>query len=670
MVQEFINQSFSVPKSILNASRKEFIDKMQIDGKLPNDLQGHVFIVGPVGTIDSNGLPPKDGNTYLNGDGMIYRLDFDKKGEVTWKTQIVKPLDYFFDVKTENQKLLKFRNFGIIRFSLVFGFRNELNTAFLPMKFPGDLNERLLVTYDAGRPYEIDTETLEVVTPVGERKEWQAATKLPYRFPPILSTAHPIFDTYTHQMFTVNYGRSLGNLLGREQANDYINLLEEHQQQLPQKYAQLHTHFLKQLISKADVITHGDFVHLLCWDGTGSLQRWKLVNPDGSPVSIKQSMHQMGITEDYIVLMDTSFITGIEQLINNPLPTSLDDHLEEAIRKLLKRKPSPDSTLYIVSRHDLQEGQDSVVVREITIPREACHFLVDYRNPDNKITLHIAHICAWNVAEWIRRYDTSPYDHKLIPQPLHGMQQCELDISVMGRYVIDLSNQEPTIESKLITHDTCTWGAGLFTYLDRLPSSGTTPEKLDNIYWVSFGLWKDLVTDFICDLYRDYPYRQKSLDEVLELAKNSAKPSCLFRLHTSSNEAMEIPDYFAFPKEHIAVSPQFVPRSEGEESSTNGYIVCVVSTPKRNEIWIFDAENLQQGPLCKLFHPNLDFGFSFHTTWLKNISSRQASYKASKTRNHRSLIDNTLSFMETDLSSITKDEKDDIEREVDDINFE
>lgn len=178
-----------------------------------------------------------------------------------------------------------------------------------------------------------------------------------------------------------------------------------------------------------------------------------------------------------------------------------------------------------------------------------------------------------------------------------------------------------------------------------------------------------MITDFICDLYEDYPYRQKPLDEVLELARNSAKPSCLYRLHTSSNEAMEIPDYFAFPKEHIAVSPQFVPRTEGEESSTNGYILCVVSTPKRNEVWIFDAENLQQGPLCKLSHPNLDFGFSLHTTWLKNITSHQATYKAQVTDDHRSLIDHTLSFLETDLSSITKEEKDEITRNIDDINL-
>jgi hypothetical protein len=67
----------------------------------------------------------------------------------------------------------QFSNYGIARFSLSLGLRNQLNTAFLPMKFAQDSCERLLVTYDAGRPYEIDTDTLEVVTPVGSNQEWR-----------------------------------------------------------------------------------------------------------------------------------------------------------------------------------------------------------------------------------------------------------------------------------------------------------------------------------------------------------------------------------------------------------------------------------------------------------------------------------------------------------------
>ncbi|MBH8577985.1 carotenoid oxygenase family protein [Nostocaceae cyanobacterium CENA369] len=673
MVDKSNNQSCSVPYSIIDATRKEVpendnepLKKMQIDGELPHDLQGHVFIVAPVGTVGSEGLPPQDGNTYLNGDGMICRLDFDRKDEVTFKTEIVKPEDYEADQKTVGSEYLKFRNHGIIRFSIFQGLRNELNTAFLPMKFSGQ-NERLLITYDAGRPYEIDPVTLNVVTPVGEIAEWQSVTKetVPFRFPPIFSTAHPVFDTHTQQMFTVNYGRSLNNLLG-EKKNDYITLLRDskNRELIQPEYAE----FLELLINDlSGVFINDDFVHLLYWDGESRFQKWKLIEPDNTPVSIKQTLHQIGITEDYIILIDTSFTTGIGQIINNPWPANLD--LAKKIRELLQNTPSPDSIVYVIPREQLKEGEESVVVQKLTIPREACHFLADYKNPEHKITLHIAHISAWNVSEWIRSYDQSPYAGYQIPQQLHGMQQCETDVSWMGRYVIDVSSQQPTIDKKVIYDDTCTWGAGLFAYLDRLPSSDQIPEKLDNIYWVSFGLWKDLMTQFISQMYKQYPYRTIPLEKVIELAESCAKPSCLYRLNTASNEAMEIADHFSFPSNHIALSPQFVPRSGGEESSTNGYILCTVSTPKRNEIWILDAANLKQGPLCKLHHPELNFGFSLHTTWLKNINSHEASYQAEDNIKWKSYVKKMLDFMEENLSSFTQKKKIDITTEIDVLNL-
>jgi carotenoid cleavage dioxygenase-like enzyme len=65
----------------MTASRDELDDiQLEIEGNLPEDLQGHVFIVAPVGTVESGGLPFKDGDSLLNGDGMIYRLDFDRPG--------------------------------------------------------------------------------------------------------------------------------------------------------------------------------------------------------------------------------------------------------------------------------------------------------------------------------------------------------------------------------------------------------------------------------------------------------------------------------------------------------------------------------------------------------------------------------------------------------------
>ncbi len=62
---------------------------------LPDDLRGHVFIIAPVGTIESGGLPFTNGDSFLSDDGMIYRFDFQQKGEVLLTTRIIRPPDYY-----------------------------------------------------------------------------------------------------------------------------------------------------------------------------------------------------------------------------------------------------------------------------------------------------------------------------------------------------------------------------------------------------------------------------------------------------------------------------------------------------------------------------------------------------------------------------------------------
>ena len=50
-----------------------------VRGRLPDRLAGHLFVLSPVGTVDSGGAPYPNGNdrpTVINGDGMVWRFDF------------------------------------------------------------------------------------------------------------------------------------------------------------------------------------------------------------------------------------------------------------------------------------------------------------------------------------------------------------------------------------------------------------------------------------------------------------------------------------------------------------------------------------------------------------------------------------------------------------------
>ena len=425
-MSEIQNQNKPFPRSILSVSREEFglkednpdtqqppLELIVKAGKLPADISGHVFIVGTVGSYNSKARPnssivnpSSDGFTPMfNGDGMIYRLDFDGVSQARLTTRIVKAPCYYADIATSKVATdCKFDNRGITRMSNKLGIRNQLNTAFLPMSFTGD-SDRLLVTWDIGRPYEIDPQTLELATPVGWNDEWRAMNPVladipflpPFPFKLIQSSAHPCFDAHTQEMFTVNSGRSLSTFISQLRPLIYGFLALIEVLKAPRKlrrvfisptriWAKLSSafkkivQFLHYVLQIFNIFTN--FVYVIRWDGKSKLQKWEVVHPTtGCPIKISQSMHQIGITEDYIVLMDTAFKFLIEELL--PAQTSQKAiDVERVLRNLIDTPQLPDNKIYIVRRADLTPENKRVVARKVVIPRETAHFLVDYKSSD------------------------------------------------------------------------------------------------------------------------------------------------------------------------------------------------------------------------------------------------------------------------------------------------
>ncbi|MBF2028144.1 MAG: carotenoid oxygenase family protein [Oscillatoriales cyanobacterium C42_A2020_001] len=665
----------SVPQAVLTASRAELTDLplTVVEGSIPSKIFGHCFVVGPVGSVESGGLPYADGSPIFNGDGMVYRFDFDGSNTVRVTSRLAKTPCFYADRATHTNAQYapyRFQNHGLSRFSLALGMRNQLNTALLPFRSQQDDRDRLLLTYDAGRPYEIDPVTLEVATPVGSNQEWRPESSLLTPFLPVLSTAHPCFDTATHELFTVNYGRSLGNFLENipsiEAASQVPGVLAEwleaiarlFRMELPLKFllttlATVSTDVWQFLLHQVETLTQveiQDFVHLVRWNGTGALERWRLVLPDGSPLRIRQSLHQIGMTEHYIILVETSFSSGLAEVMNNPIPANRP--LEREIHHLMTGPPSPDSVVYLVRREHLHHGQFpakaelevKVTAQPLTIPREVLHFAADYNDANGeRITLHMGHVCASDAAEWLHDYDQLASDPSVSPPArLNGMVVYETDISVLGRYVI-ATNTGQILESQTLSQDPETWGVALYTFRDALPT-GYQPSTIAQMYWYSGGMFPELLTEFVVQMFEDYRYRLVSIPELLQIAANhQGKPACLFRLDT---ESMAIADSYQFPCStsadaagYLINSPQFVPKANSpDDDATAGYLVCHVFVGDRCQIWIFDASHLSQGPLCKLGHPSLNFGFSLHTAWLPSLQPRTAAYNIPVRQDYQSLL--------------------------------
>ncbi|BAZ52771.1 hypothetical protein NIES4103_54360 [Nostoc sp. NIES-4103] len=676
---------YQIPNSVVKASRDEIEElellifqqfpksnELSLVENLPDDLSGYVFIAAP--------LPYGDGSFVLNGDGMIYRLDFTAC-QPKLKAKISKTPCYYADLAIQKQlnkypSNFKFRNGGPSRRSRVLGSRNQLNTAFLKT------SNQLFVTFDAARPYEIDPETLEILEPVGNTNNWREIFPLSDIFGAYSNPAHPVSDVmelksqtsenYQEELFSINYSTGYKDRLRKPLAR--ILQWIKHKFPVPKS--------IKKII---DSIRYG-YATLIRYDlKTKHFSTWEMILPDGQTVSPDQTIHQMAITENYIIFMDIAFkieipqifspflldrLSWIDQLGNflklNLLLTFIRNFLRISVLDKYKEKgvtenilklgtciysillrlipPEPYTNLYIVPRQSLskrhqnhlnsanseQESNKKIRVKKVTLPREVSHFTVDYKNPENKIILHVGHNNGSDVTEWVSKYDLSARKNKL-RQELAGMIVGTMDLGCLGRYVID-AEAGVISDAKVISDPRFTWSLSVYTRRELCHESiNETADKVKNIYWMSWGFSWETIPERIYRAYKDAKFRHIHYTELPE----DYKPTQLLRLDA---EKMEIVDCFEFPYGHFACTPQFIPSSlpcpEDKDPSIHGYIVCVVlaDNPEdpnqpQDEFWILHADDFNNNPVYRLRAPSdnssLNIGLTIHSTWLEEINKEK-----------------------------------------------
>lgn len=707
-----------------------------LEGSLPPAVHGHAFFMGPGGCLDTpqlgtDGLihPSADGTPLFNGDPLLHRLDFGG-GEVRITSRIPRTPCFYTDQACLTDPAWKsypypYANHGLARLSFGLGFRNEVNTAVVPLRFNAAEGTRLIITWDAGRPFEVDPVSLEIATAVGFNSEWREQIPLQLPFGIVTTPAHPAFDPHPGpeeaesegggaRLFSLNYGKSIGTalhpilhrsadapftrgdaelqadferlitlaerLLGA--ARQVLRLIEKLEDLLPSKLggwlrgglrgvlrpsravlgsavaaptvgprhvvsellalleeqldegAQKTTDHVEELLRLlnvarellADADKMADFVDLISWDGQQQdLKKWAVRVEDGSGSSdgsprILQSMHQMGVTRDYVILMDTVFKLGAEQLLTAPSPQF--PAVERALRNLLDFRQSDYTVLYIIRRRDLRLDRQEVMARRVKIPRGTAHFLVDHDNPGNRITLHCVHNTGWDAAEWGRPYDSFP--HSAFPGVV-GMATGSTDINVLARYVLD-GESGAVLESHLAEDPgrDLTWMLALCAWCQ--PDGVTPPARIQQVFWNGWGSHGDLLPAYIERLNAPASPRTLTVEEAAVVAGRGL-PATLLRLDT---ESMTIADRYIFPAGRFGNSVQFLPSSQSTSGGGEGYLLCVVNgsdDPTRSEFWLFDAARLSAGPLCRLGHPGLKVGLTIHSTWVPEIAPRRATYK-------------------------------------------
>jgi hypothetical protein len=166
-----------------------------------------------------------------------------------------------------------------------------------------------------------------------------------------------------------------------------------------------------------------------------------------------------------------------------------------------------------------------------------------------------------------------------------------------------------------------------------------------------------LFSSHIRELYKNYKYREIGIEVMEQIIKQGRKNNLLhLKITYKDNEGktdnqpdeLSIVDSYQFPEGHIALSPQFIPSKSSSDQSaqnsfdqTDGYLVCLVQygeITQPTEVWIFDATNLKDGPLCKLSHPELNIGFTVHSTWLEEAKERTADYNIPIRKDYEEIV--------------------------------
>jgi carotenoid cleavage dioxygenase-like enzyme len=230
-----------LPRSLFDRTAPADHDLSVVAGQWPDGMRGELILAAPHPTT-------LDGPHPFFGEGMGYRLSLQAGTHGA-------PPDRFAwrqaKIDSPSARLRELRpdafTATMIGVQSPFGHVNAANTAPLPW------GDRLFMTWDAGRPVEVDPVSFAYLGEVGRRDEWMSLEVGPQPLlPMVMTSAHPVIDPDRDALWTVN--TSWGDL------------------------------------------------RVVRWDGEGPVRSWPI---EGA--HIPQSVHTITQTRDWLVIADCAY---------------------------------------------------------------------------------------------------------------------------------------------------------------------------------------------------------------------------------------------------------------------------------------------------------------------------------------------------------------------------
>jgi carotenoid cleavage dioxygenase-like enzyme len=388
------------------------------EGHWPDDIDGSVFIVGP----DKR----SPGGHWFGEHGLICRIDCapGADGRIAVRHRRVDtPL-----ARIRDRLPFLFKKVEFLELS-PFGVSNFANTNVQP------IDGRMFVGYDAGRPIEIDPDTLDYVTAVGANDEWFQGA--PGVLEPLVAVAaHPGPDFEERSLYFLNYS------------------------QIPVELDESTTFIAR-------------------WDLEGAVQRWRLEG-----MSDFDSLHDIKVTRDYLVFTDLPFVVDEEKFRGGERSKRNQDHTNLWIVAKADLEATPPG--------------ESVDVTEIQIPFPTGHLSVDYENPDGRVRVFLQHIPLNDLMISVTRDDHDHRNGEVIDPNYEGLIALALQPGAIGRYEIDAESGE-VVDREVVHDADRFWGQVLATQDTFHPEArarqrqlwmsglGFDPDLIPEEWWRLYG---------------------------------------------------------------------------------------------------------------------------------------------------------------------------------------
>ncbi len=353
-----------------------------VEGHWPDDVEGSVYVVGP----DKR----EPGGHWFAEPGLIERIRLrpDPDGRVRVEHRCVDtPV-----ARIRRRVPWLFHRLQFMELS-PFGVSNLANTGVQA------LGDRLFVGYDAGRPVEIDPESLEHLTPVGANDEWLQGA--PGTFEPLCAVAaHPAADLEASTLYFVNYAQ----------------------------------------VSAPGV--PGE-THLARWRGEGPVDRWRVEG-----MSDFDSIHDVKVTEHHVVFADLPFVIEPGMWRGDPRTRRIQEHT---------------SVWIVAKRDlDAVAPGGAVRATEVRLPMPTGHLLVDHEEPDGQLRLVAQHMPLADLMITMDRTIADHRSGEPIDVDYEGLVAICQQPSVIGRYLIDPASGAVLESDRATDVDRC-WGGVLTT---------------------------------------------------------------------------------------------------------------------------------------------------------------------------------------------------------------